>query len=63
MQIDIEEFLTCVQNQFQEDGSKVEIEPVGFQSNLYLKTILSSRTIWPFVSKEKSKCSSVNLPL
>lgn len=54
IEIDAEEFSTCVMQHFEEDNAAVEMELIDFQNDLSLKSLTSSsENIWPFVPKEK----------
>jgi hypothetical protein len=54
MEIDIQQFATCVMQNFGEDIAATEMEVIEFQNDLALKSLVSStKCIWPIVSKDK----------
>ena len=53
VEIDAEEFSTCVVKHFGENQAAVEIEVVDFQNDLSLRTLSTTGNIWPLVPKEK----------
>ena len=54
MDIDIQQFATCVLNNFGEDIAVTEMELFAFQSDLTLKSLGSNtKCIWTLVSKDK----------
>lgn len=54
MEIDIQQFATCVMQNFGEDIAATEMEVIEFQNDLALKSLVSStKCIWSIVSKDK----------
>ncbi|CAH1999913.1 unnamed protein product [Acanthoscelides obtectus] len=54
MEIDIQQFVTSVTQNFSEDIAATEIEVIAFQNDLALKSLVSNtKCIWPSASKDK----------